>query len=99
MSRLIHDLQFPKATTDLTGNKLGRKIYSTQVKPNLDENAENIVQIPESINDVGTSFIQGMYYEISEKYGRDNALKIMKLSTNNKKTLEKINKSIRIYGI
>lgn len=97
--KIFHELNFEKNVTNLTGNKLGRKIYSEQVKPYIDEKVENVVTIPLYINDVGTSFIQGMYAEIRETHGREKALELMKMDCENKEILEKINKSIRIYGI
>lgn len=100
MSELKIILDFPKATTDLTGNRLGRKTFEEQVKPKIDgESKKVIVEFPETINDIGTSFIQGMYAFLSEKYGSDKALDKMTLWSEKQETNTKIQKVIDIYGI
>lgn len=93
-------LEFPKATTDLTGNRLGRNVFEEQVKPKIeDENSKVMVELPIAINDVGTSFIQGMYAFLSEEYGRNKALSIMTLCSENRETNAKIQRVIEVYGI
>lgn len=99
MKRVEHRLTFKKSMADLAGNRFGRKIYEDQVKPSFDPDAENIVIIPENISYVGTSFIQGIYAELSEVYGRNVALQKMTLKSDNEETMNKIEKSISIYGI
>lgn len=99
MKRVEHKLTFKKSLADLAGNRFGRKIYEDQVKPSFDPDAENIVIIPDSISYVGTSFIQGIYAELSETYGRRGALQKMTLKSDNEETMNKIEKSISIYGI
>lgn len=93
-------LNFPKTITDLTGNTLGRRVFDEQVKKEIiDENTCVIVEVPAVINDVGTSFIQGMYAFLSEKYGSSTALDIMTIFSENVETNSKIQKVIEVYGI
>lgn len=61
---MIIKLIFPATTTCLTGNKFGRKIFTEQIKPKLDicDDINDInVMLPATIDDVSTSFIQGLY--------------------------------------
>ena len=94
MKKVEHKLIFKKSMADLAGNRFGRRIYEDQVKPFFDSDAENIVIIPENI-----SFIQGIYAELSETYGCNEALQKMTLKSDNKETMDKIEKSISIYGV
>ncbi len=93
-------LQFPNKTSDLTGNQLGRKVFEEQVEEHIvDEDTQLLVVVPSSINDVGTSFIQGIYANLSKKFGGDKALSIMTLYGENEETNEKIERVIKVYGI
>lgn len=100
MNELKIMLNFPKSMTDLTGNRFGRNIFETQVRPKMDSKKKKvIVELPTAINDVGTSFIQGMYAYLSEEYGNEKALSIMQLCSKNEETNAKIQRVINIYGI
>ena len=98
MDNLIK-LEFDKMVVDLAGNSLGRRVFDNQVENKFKDDSINIVIIPASINDVGSSFIQGMYYKISETYGKSKALKLMKIDCEKTDVLEKIQKSIEAYGV
>ena len=98
MKKII--LVFPKATSDLTGNALGRSVFEQQIKTKISgDNSAIEVEIPESINDIGTSFIQGIYAYLSETYGSEEALEKMALFSKNVETNEKIKQVIDTYGI
>lgn len=93
-------LEFKKSVSDLTGNRLGRSVFEKQIQSNIiDEFTQVSVEIPENINDVGTSFIQGIYSKLSEEYGSEKALKILSLYSKNTDTNVKIKKAIQVYGI
>ena len=93
---MIIELNLPKATEDLSGNKLGRTVYNEQIKEKLN-NVESVkVVIPEQIHDVGASFVQGIYAYLSEKYGKARALDIMQLECINEDANKKVQ---RIIGI
>ena len=98
MEKII-ELKFDKMVVDLTGNKFGRNIYNNQIEPYIDVEQRMIVIIPECINDVGSSFIQGIYYAISERYGKSKALEILQLKSSKTEIMEKIRKSLETYGI
>lgn len=53
--------------------------------------------IPQQIEDVASSFIQGLYYELSEQYGKERAREIMVLESENVDVMEKIKYSLRVY--
>ena len=93
------NLVFDKLIADLAGNPLGRKTFHKQVEPYFLEGKRNVIVIPENINDVGSSFVQGMYSSIGEKYGKSRALEMMQFDCENSRILEKIDNSIRTYGI
>lgn len=100
MERELITLEFPKATSDLTGNKLGRSVFNSQIKDKIgNEKDKVLVEIPKSINDVGTSFIQGIYAFLSETYGSNEALSIMEIYSKNEEANNKIKKVISVYGI
>lgn len=88
-----------KTITILTGNKMGREYFKKQVESNLDYNKVNIVHIPDQIEDVGSSFIQGIYYFLCENKDEETALKVMRLSSSNETIKTKVEKSIETYGI
>lgn len=93
------ELKFGASTKDLTGNTLGRKTFEIQVKPYWKNDALNVVIIPEEIEDIGSSFIQGIYTELKETYGKSTALEYMRLDCSRQSIVEKIEKAIRTYGI
>lgn len=92
-------LQFEKTITNLAGNRMGNQVYKEKVAPNLDENATNVIVFPYVIEDIASSFIEGMYKELGEKYGKSTAMQIMILEAENKETNEKIKESIDTFGV
>lgn len=84
---------------DLTGNKFGRNTFKSQIEPYFEAEHNMVVIIPECINDVGSSFIQGIYYALCEKYGKSKALKMLRLESTKTEIMEKITKSLETYGI
>ena len=64
-------LTFPKDLTKLAGNKFGRFTYEEQVKSIIDSNRGDsfLIEIPERIDRIASSFIQGFFEEYVEKYG------------------------------
>ena len=64
------ELQFDKALTKLSGFKLGEDMYTTQVKDKIDFNDDNlIIVIPDRVDLIGSSFIQGFFKEIVDTIG------------------------------
>ncbi len=99
MAKQQIQLQFEKIITNLAGNRFGRDTYIAQVKGKIDIEEKNIIEIPEIIEDVASSFVQGIYRELSEQYGKERALEIMELHSVRPEVMEKIEYAIRVYGI
>ena len=99
MEKNIINLEFNKLITNLSGNRLGVKVFKDQVKDIFVPGKQNEVVFPEQIEDIASSFIQGLYSEISEKYGKIEAQNFMILTSQNNKAQEKIEESIRTYGV
>lgn len=58
-----------KSVTKLSGNTLGRSIYDEQVKEKIEFNGKMTFIFPERIDMLGSSFIQGFFYDIVGKIG------------------------------
>lgn len=92
-------LKFDKTLNNLAGNRFGRLTYQNQIKEKIKDDCINYVIIPDEIEDVASSFVQGLYSEISEKYGRERAIELMVIKSVNKELLEKIDYSLKVYGL
>ena len=99
MEKNIIYLKFDKLITNLSGNRLGVKVYEEQVANCIDPEKQNDVVFPEQIEDIASSFIQGLYSDISENYGKIEALNVMTLTAENEETKEKIEDCIKTYGV
>lgn len=99
MSANMIEIKVDKSLSNLAGNRFGRQVFSEQIKEKLDENKTNIVVIPTGIDDIASSFVQGIYSEISEKYGKKKAHLLMVLESTNVEVMQKIEDSIKTYGI
>lgn len=99
MEKNIIELKFSKVDTNLAGNRLGNDIFVEQVEPYLDYSRTNIVVFPDTIEDIASSFIEGMYKKLGEKYGKTKAIQIMSLDAKNNETKEKICESIETFGV
>lgn len=93
------ELAFDKMINNLAGNRFGREIYQSQVKAKIVLDVKNIISLPLQIEDIASSFIQGFYSELSEKYGKEQALEMMELQSDNTYVMEKIAESIEVYGV
>ncbi len=94
------ELVFDKTITVLTGNPFGRNTYKKQIAPKISNyDSEFEVIIPDVIEDIGSSFVQGIYATISESIGKKRALQVMKLYSSRETIRNKIAKSIKTYGI
>ena len=92
-------LKFDKTITNLAGNRLGNDTYIQQIEKSLDFDRCNIIVFPRAIEDIASSFIEGLYKKIGEKYGKTKALEIMKLRAENDEANEKIIESIDTFGV
>lgn len=93
------ELSFDKLINNLAGNRFGREIYQSQAKAQINTEAKNYILLPTQIEDIASSFIQGFYSELSEKCGKEQALKIMEFCSENPYVMEKIKESIAVYGV
>lgn len=93
------ELSFDKLINNLAGNRFGRDIYQSQAKAQIDPDGKNFILLPKQIEDIASSFIQGFYSELSEKCGKEHALKIMEFRSENPYVMEKIAESIAVYGV
>lgn len=87
-------LKFDKLVTNLAGNKFGRSVYKNQVKSSIDYSKKNIIVLSDNIEDVAMSFIQGFCYEIAEKYGKNEAGKIIEIQSNRQDIVNKYKSTI-----
>lgn len=62
-------LTFDKYITSLAYNPYGREVYKEQVKDKIDFNDITRIILPEQIEDVASSFIQGFAKEIIDSIG------------------------------
>lgn len=95
----IIELQFKNTVTNLAGNRLGNDVYLKQIESKLDITVLNVVIFPETIEDIASSFIEGLYKKLGEKYGKSKALNLMELKAKNVETDEKIKESIDTFGV
>lgn len=95
----VIQLKFDKMITNLAGNRYGNEIFVSQIERNIDYSKLNIVVFPDAIEDIASSFIEGIYKNIGEKYGKTKALEIMVLRAGNSDAQEKIDESIDTFGV
>lgn len=96
MTQVIN-LTFDKKLTNLAGNRYGRDVYAEQLEKEVVPDKEIIAIIPSRIEDIAVSFIQGIYAVLSEKYGKKNAVKLLRLQTDNAEIMDKIENTIKFY--
>lgn len=65
-------LKFNGSLTSLCGNPFGRAVFTEQVENALKEQSIVTVLIPDNIDTVSMSFVQGFLSSLAEKYGMNN---------------------------
>lgn len=91
MKKII--LNFPDEITRLFGKEFGKEIYTLQIKDEIDYSKKNIIVIPESIEDVSISFVQGLAEDIFVKIRKDEFQRYFSVKGNSK-VVDKVIKSI-----
>lgn len=83
------ELNFNKELTKLAGNKFGKLTYDHQVLETINKNPDNdyIIVIPERIDRIASSFIQGFFESYIQNYGFQSLVKHIKIES----TIEDIN--------
>lgn len=77
-------LSFPTTINRLAGNHFGVEIYNDQVKEKINYSKKNIIIIPEYIEDVAISFVQGFTQEIFNKIKKDEFTNYFEIQANDK---------------
>ena len=76
-----------------SGNKYGREIYNEQVKKQLKDNylEEGIViELPEQIEFINYSFVQGFFAEVSDEIGKNNVRSKITLESAHKDLVDSV---------
>ncbi len=63
------NLEIRKDLINLAGNSLGIRIYNEQIKDKIDYSDKTILVLPDRINRISSSFIQGLFEGIIENIG------------------------------
>lgn len=91
MKKII--LNFPNEITRLFGKEFGKEIDTLQIKDEIDYSKKNIIVIPENIEDVSISFVQGLTEDIFVKIRKDEFQRYFSVK-GNPKVVDKVIKSI-----
>ena len=83
-------LVFDKMITRLAGYEFGKEIFDNQVKNRVNFSTEVIVEFPEQIIKIASSFVQGFFEKIIDEVGFDEIGQRVKVVTGS----EELTKSI-----
>lgn len=86
-------LKFTNSISRLAGNTFGREIYEKQVKDKIDLSKMNIIVIPDQIEDIAISFVQGFTQKIFEEINKDEFSNYFEIE-GRQKVIDKFNKSV-----
>ena len=87
------ELNFNNSISRLAGNSYGQEIYSKQVEDIIDLFGKNVIVIPDYIEDIAISFIQGFTAKIFEKISKDTFFEHIVIEAN-EKVKNKFRKSV-----
>ena len=68
-----------KTLTKLAGNPFGRELFQEQVKGKIDLSKKFVIEIPDRIDYLATSFVQGFFGEIYKQIGSDGIEKNLEI--------------------
>ena len=85
----IIKLSFDKTLTYLAGNPFGVAEYH-KIKDKVDFNKINVFVFPDTIERIGTSFVQGFFSEIVEKVGIEHFREYVLIESVHEKVKDKI---------
>lgn len=98
----MHDvkvyLEFDKMITSLAGNRLGMEVYKKQIADKMTDKGVLAI-LPEYIEDIASSFYEGIFAELKEKYGTERAHELLSIYTNNEYINNKMNDIRETYGV
>ncbi|MGX9806136.1 STAS-like domain-containing protein [Exiguobacterium acetylicum] len=63
------ELNIDKIITKLAGNPLGKRIFQEQIKSEINYSEDIVIIIPDRIDSIASSFIQGFFEEIVKNIG------------------------------
>lgn len=92
------ELSFDKLITSLAGNRFGRETYRNQIADKMTSQGVLAV-LPENIDDIASSFYEGMFAELNEKYGTDRAHELLVISTKNQYINQKMDTIRETYEV
>lgn len=87
------ELQFEDEVNRLVGVEFGRDVYKRQIEKKINYSKKNIIIVPNAIEDISISFIQGLTEKIFENISKDEFEKYFKIS-GNQNIVDKIIKSV-----
>lgn len=70
------NLVFDKSITSLAGNRFGRETYRKQIAGKMTDEGVSAI-LPEFIEDVASSFYEGIFAELSERYGTERTHELL----------------------
>lgn len=73
------ELTLNSQLTGLAGNRFGREIYRKQIADKMTDEGVLAV-LPENITNVASSFYEGLFADLSEKYGQERAHELLIIS-------------------
>lgn len=62
-------LSFDKTLSNLAGYDYGVSVFNSQVNGKIDLNSQFVIEFPEQIRGVASSFVQGFFNDIVQKIG------------------------------
>lgn len=86
-------LEFENGVSRLVGLELGKNIYKTQIEGKVDYSKKNIIVIPNEIEDVAITFVQGLTEGIFDNIKKDEFQTYFEVR-GSQKVIDKVIKSI-----
>lgn len=88
-------LHFKKDQVCLAGYAFGKNIYETQVKGIIDIKSKFYIIIPDTIEMVFSSFVNGFFENIINEIGFDDAIRFTNIVTDNEEIRNSFLKELR----
>lgn len=82
---IVVNLVFDKLITNLAGNRFGRETYRNQIAEKMTEEGVTAI-LPEFVEDIASSFYEGIFAELNEQYGAERARELLSIYTKSKYT-------------
>ena len=92
------ELVFDKLITSLAGNRFGREIYRKQIAGKMTDEGVSAI-LPEYIEDIASSFYEGIFAELNEQYGTERAHEMLSIYTQNEYINKKMANIRETYGV